>query len=525
MLIIVGVVLTLLTPLVVLGLGYLRVRHRYQLLITPLTTLIALVLVFTNLEIIPITIPLLNLSPAANVLGPISLLVDKISWPFVIAILTLILATFLVDIAHLENLSPYSWAFIQFLGGLGIMAVLSGNPLTILFAWSVIDITECIALLRNVPSSRDREKVVISLSVRITGIVLVISSVIIAQGMEIPLSFDEVPNQVSVILILAAGLRLVALPFNQLHLKDQNKFRNAEITIRFISSVAGIVIGVRAAESGITGDWFLIIIVLLTAVVTLNALFWINAKNEIQGISYWIFGYGSFSLAAAAQGIQSASLAWALAMVFSGALFFKIIHRNRGINLLVYLGGIGISALPLIPTWEGSVQIYSLPWFSRIIFLFIQALMIVGYIRITTQSTHKDHGIEKWALVIYSIGLTILPMMHYGVFYFMWISGLNYISFQSAGWWSGIISTGISIILIIRYRGKFVLLHNYVSRINTILLWISRFLWWGYRLLGRILFFVTRIFEGDGSLLWAILILILLTVTIRIWGSGDIFEL
>jgi hypothetical protein len=430
-----------------------------------------------------------------------------------------------MDIAHLENLSPYTWAFTQFFGGLGIVAVLSGNPLTILLAWSVIDFTECIAFIRIMPSSRERENVVISLSVRIMGIVLVISSVIIAQGKGIPLSFDAIPNQVSALLILAAAFRLGVLPPNQINLEEPNIFRNTETSIRFISSIAGIVLGVRAANSGVISDWFQYIIVFLTAAVILNAIFWLQAKNDIKGLSYWIIGYGSFSLVAAAQGLQSASLSWALAMVFSGALLFNISQKNRWFIMLVYLGCIGFSTLPWTPTWEGSVQIFSLPWYYRIIFLIIQALMVLGYIRIAMQSAVKEQSIEKWALLIYSIGLIILPITHYGLFYSMRISGIDYVSFQTAGWWSGVISTGLATILLIRYRDKFILTQTNVSRIKTVFLWISHFLWWGYRSLGRILYIMTRMLEGDGSVLWAILILILLTVTISIWGNGDIIEL
>ena len=99
------------------------------------------------------------------------------------------------------------------------------------------------------------------------------------------------------------------------------------------------------------------------------------------------------------------------------------------------------------------------------------------------------------------------------------------ISFQTSGWWSGVIPTGMAAILVIRYRDKEILPRTYVSRIKAVLLWISRFLWWGYRYLGRILYFVTRILEGEGSVLWAILILLLFIVTISIWGNGEIIEL
>ena len=119
MLIFVGVLLPLLIPLVVLGLGYFRVRRSYQLFIIPITTLIALVFVITNVGKLPISIQFPNLSPVSYFYESPMLLVDNISWPVVISILTLVLATFLLDIAHFENLSPYHWAFIQFFGGMG----------------------------------------------------------------------------------------------------------------------------------------------------------------------------------------------------------------------------------------------------------------------------------------------------------------------------------------------------------------------------------------------------------------------
>jgi formate hydrogenlyase subunit 3/multisubunit Na+/H+ antiporter MnhD subunit len=67
-----------------------------------------------------------------------SLLVDHASWPFLFALVSLTLAIILTAAASLQSNYWMTWSNTLLLAGLGILAVISGNLLTLLLAWAVI---------------------------------------------------------------------------------------------------------------------------------------------------------------------------------------------------------------------------------------------------------------------------------------------------------------------------------------------------------------------------------------------------
>ena len=251
-------------PLVVLGLSFTHVRHGYLWIIATISTFIAFGLVLVSSNQIPISIPFAIWQPELIFITSPSLLVDNISWPFAIAILTLVLSALLTDVVHVDKLDPQTWVSIQALGGVGLVSVVAGNPLTILITWAVIDIAECAVLLYRMSTSQERERVVISFSIRIAGMLLLISAMISGQGLETPLTFGEIPKQVGGLLMLAAGLRLGVIPTNQPYLREPQMRRNLGTMIRFVPSGASIVLLVRTAYFEITDGWFLLIMALAT---------------------------------------------------------------------------------------------------------------------------------------------------------------------------------------------------------------------------------------------------------------------
>ena len=525
MLILGAILLIFLTPLVVFGIGFTRVRSGYLWLLVTTSTLIAFSLILLSGNKIPISIPIANWQPEIIFTASPMLLVDNISWPFAIAIITFVFAALLIDIVHINKPIPQSWILIHIIGGVGLIAVIAGNLLTILIAWAVIDIVECVILLNFMHSSRKRERVVISFSVRIASMIMLISAILIGEVLDTTLPFGEASIHVAGLLILAAGLRLGIFPLNQPYLQEPQLRRNLGTMIRFIPSVASIVLLGRIAHVGITGFWFLIIMILSTVLAIFSAVFWLQADNELDGQIYWISGISAFALAAASQGLQNASTAWGLAMIFSGGLLFLLSKSHIRLIPLFALGVFSISGLPLSPTWEGAAQIFSLPWSFRVFFIIAQALMMVGYLRFALLTKSNQDGFERWMWFVYPIGLAILPITNIGLFYVMRMFGYQNISLQTPGWWGGLISFGLAVIIFVKYRYKSISFHPFLSRFVYVISWISRSFWWGYQAFGRLLYAVTRILEGDGSILWALLILILLTVTINLWGDGERFGL
>jgi len=521
MLILIAILITLLSPAAVLALSFSRLRTGYMWLLCTISTFFAWGLVILSRNQIPISIPLANWQSDYILFSSPSLLVDNISWPFAIVMMTLPLAALLTDITRVDKPDPQTWASIQALGGVGLVAVIAGNPLSMLLAWAVIDISECAVLLFRVIGSSERERVVISFSVRIAGMVVLISAILRAYGLGTPLTFENIPVEVGGYLMLAGGLRLGVLPPNQPHLHEPHMRRSLGTLVRFVPIAASIVLLVRAAHVEITGIWLLIFMFLSTLSAILSGIAWAQGKNELQARPFWILGFSSFALAAAVQGLPVASASWGLAMLLSGSLLFLFSTRHRWLLILPVLGAIGFSALPFTPTWEGTALFNALPWWYRVFFLAALSLLVIGYLRYAWQPRSSNQDFERWMWLIYPFGLAILPLTHFGLTYAKWMLGFQEIFFYTSGWWWGLVSLGLSALIMIFGIKRSISVPRFIYRLSSVFDWFYQVFWGVYRGFGRFLYLVTRLLEGEGGILWALLILILLIVSLNLWNSGD----
>jgi hypothetical protein len=530
MLILTAILITLITPLAVLGLSFLRLKSGYLWLTALVSTFIAWVLILSSWDQMPISIPLVNWQRDSIFSASPVLLVDQISWYFAVAAVTLPLVVLLTDVIRLNELNPQTWALIQALGCVGLIAVVAGNPLTMLLAWAMTDIVESLILLFQVTGSIERERVVISFSIRIASMIILISAILRAESLvEIPLDFENIPPEVGGYLILAAGLRLGLLPTHQLHLRQPPMQRGLGTLIYLMPITIGVVLLVRTSQVGITESWASVFMILAVSSAILGAIAWLQADDEIQGRPYWILGMSSYAMAATIQKLPAASLAWGLAMLFSGACLFLFSARHRRLMIFPILGMVGFSTLPLTPSWEGSALFLSLTWGYRLIFLVALALMIVGYLRFALRSgsingDFDSSDFERWMWLVYPLGLALLPLTHFGLIYAKWMPGFREVFFQSPWWWVGFIPLGIAVLLIFFGYRQIFSVPLIFNRITNTLDWGYRFLWFLYRITSRSLNIITRLLEGEGSVLWMLLILIMLIVTLNLWSGGYAVE-
>lgn len=527
MLILIAILITILAPLIILGLSFSRLRPGYLWVMAVLSSLIAWGLILVSRNQIPSSILLVDWQ--LNILFPSSpaLLIDNTSWPFAVAVMTFPLVVLLTAVTWGNELEPQTWVFSQAFGGVGLIAVLAGNPLTLLLAWAVNDIVESSILLMRVGGSRDRERVVIAFSVRILGMFFLILAMLRAMSMGADLTFETIPSEVVGYLFMAAFLRLGVLPTRQPFLLEPFKPHSLGALIQLIPVSASLVLIARAAHFELPEIWGSIFMILAAFIGISSAIFWFRSENENQGRPYWILGLGAFAFAAALQGLAIASAAWGLAMLFSGALLSLYSSRHRWLMILVVFGAVGFSSFPLTPAWEGSALYVRLPWGYRIIFFVAFALLFVGYLRHARRSAALNDDFERWMWIVYPLGLALLPLTHFGLIYVKWRMGFQEISFQTPGWWSGLIPLGLAAIFLVWSRREPISYPPFFIRLAGIFdfSWINRLFWFIYRSIGRILEVFTLLIEGEGGILWALLILIMLIVTINLWGSGVSFEL
>jgi hypothetical protein len=226
--------------------------------------------------------------------------------------------------------------------------------------------------------------------------------------------------------------------------------------------------------------------------------------------------------------LPEAATAWGLALLFSGGLIFLKSVRHRSLIILSLFAIVAVSALPFTPTWDGA-QLYgilqfdslsglrTLSWIMFIVYAAAHALLLLGYAKHALRVDEAEKIIERWVWIIYPVGLGVLPLTHFGI---TWWTGLGISGTMisasplswALGWWGGLLSLGLLGMMILwMRRGPRIpqVVGSSLDRLFS-LEWFYRILWWLYRTISRTVTVIDRVFEGDGGLLWALLIVTLL---------------
>jgi hypothetical protein len=523
MLVIIALIILLITPAVMIFIRLLRPRFAYQYLLALFSTLIAWPLVLLSRPDTFQMIPLIPWQPESVFPYSPVLLLDHYSWPFALSVSTLVLGVMLTAVTRLNDIKWRTWAGSLLIASCGLLAVLAGNPLTLLIAWAALDISEASILMVQANDALVRQKIILVLSVRAAGIVVLLVAMIVAWSSGDNLSFLNIQPQSALLLLVAAGLRSGVFPLHIPFILETQFRRGLGTTLRLVSAAASFILVARTATSGIDLQIAPYLLALIAIAALYGAAAWATAPDELSGRTFWILGTVSLSVSASIRAQPEASIAWGVACVLSGALIFLASPRYRFLMPLLILGVLSISSLPFTPSWNGWQAYGVLPAqqtignlilhsLIAIIFFVVHILLIMGYLRILSHQVKPTGDIERWTWVLYLPGLFILIIAQF-IFGFYELPELSTVPL--AGWLSGVIVSIVS--LSIWIRGRFLLykvefIPRYLWRLEPVLhfSWLYRFLGAVYRLVGRIVTTISSILEGEGGLLWTMLIVLLL---------------
>ncbi len=522
MMIIFSLLLLFLIPIIILVVDRFQVKAGYLWMMAMVGALTAWILIIASRSQVPQVISLLQWKPADLFRVSPSLLLDEISWVFAVALATFPLAVLLTDVLHFAEFDPVGWAISLAMTGLGLLAVLADNPLTLMLAWAFMDLSETLMLLQRVPTSAQRERVVVALSVRLIGLLLVQVAMLQAISLGKPLVFEDIPPEVSGLLLLAAGLRLGVLPPHQPFLQEPPLRRGLGTIVRLTPVASSLVVLSRIAQVGVPLAWqpYLLAIAVVSALY--GAFAWSQAPNELDGRPFWILGLATTALVAAVLRLPEAAIAWGLGLLMSGGVLFLTSIRTRFASFLTFVGILGASALPYTPSWGGGLLYNNSGITLMVVFVFAHSLLILGYVRHGLRHTPSQDNAERWMLLIYPLGLVFLIITHWSI---VWSQGLVRqpgIPISSPGWWGGLIAIGIGLIFLVFRRGEIALPLSFTSTLSGLLSlgWIYRFLWWLFRNFIRVFSSISQILEGEGGILWSLLMLILLIALVVQLSAG-----
>ncbi|GAP14194.1 hypothetical protein LARV_01960 [Longilinea arvoryzae] len=456
--------------------------------------------------------------------------VDGISWPLAFSLATLLMAVILTAPVRLGQKSyPIAWASNLFITAMGMVGVLSGNLITLLLVWSLIDFVELVVMLRTVNEPRLNTQVVVAFIVRVSGTIVALSAFIVGKNLDLTSEVSPFP-QASILLLVAAGLRLGILPLNLPYRQEIQMRRGVGTLLRMASSATSLVLLARLNPTQLPTGWMNFLL-FGTAIGTLYAAsMWAGATNELNGRPYWVVATAGLAIACVINGSPISSLVWSTAMILYGSVLFLYSARARFSLALPILAALAMSGLPFTPTaygWPGLLgDTFNL--FDMAMILAV-ALLIVGLVRHAMAPGEALKNMQGWIQVAYPLGLVLLV----GSGWLIAVIGPD--GFFTAGRWPASLAAvllAIGWIAAILYQRLLVHMKERLAWLDSLLRAIARWMVsffsfrWLYsvlqdfmELLRRLVNSLSLILEGEGGVLWALVLLALL-LTVLIPGTG-----
>jgi hypothetical protein len=532
MLVLLPVVILVFSAAVILVLQKVRPGFGYTWLIASGSSLISWALILFFHWRTPPVFSLFGWQPVQPLGSSLSFQIDSISWPFAFSMATLLLAVILTSSARLQSGSnPYSWAASMVISAAGILAVVSANPLTLILTWTAIDLIELVVRLGTNADIKLSQQSTIAFSIRVSGTLVLVWAIIFSSAQGQILSFENLLPGVGIFLLLAGGLRLGVVPLHLTYTQEIRTRRGVGSILRLASPTSSLVILARMPSAAVPENLTPYLLFFAALAAMYGAAMWFWAENELRGRPYWVIALAGMAFSSAIRGESHAVISWGLVMILAGGLIFLFSARNKLMRMIPLIGCLTISGLPFTPAvsgWNGifygSFSILSLGFLAAYLFL------LLGYLRFSLQSGESIADMERWIQFIYPFGLILIVLV-------LWIIGIIGWtgSFTLGLWWVGLISTILTSaslfwILkgsqsrfgkIVEQRWLVILTRRLGSFLGTLvrLGWLYSILNVLYRLIQQMVMALTTIFEGDGGILWAIL---LLTLLISIIQTGAI---
>jgi hypothetical protein len=278
------------------------------------------------------------------------------------------------------------------------------------------------------------------------------------------------------------------------------------------------------AITGASKEWLLPLQIAAALAMIYGVLSWVWAKDELDGRPFWILSFSAFSVVSAARAMPFACQSWGVSLIFSGGLLFLYSYRQRRFLWLPTLGILGFFALPFTPAWYGLSMFSDWNIFFVMVFVFGLAALSLGYFQHMVRPIDHGADIERWVGIVYPLGLAILPLAH---FWLIWSLGGIVIPdgfFSGYEWWVGFFVLGlIALLIYLNRRRGYAWSPDFKQGFGRAISfdWLYQTLWWAYRFFGKLISYFASLLEGDGGVLWAVLIMILLVTILaaRLGGA------
>jgi len=522
------VILPVFTAVVILILSRTQPRFGVSYLVAVLVSLANWSLVLAFHWIQPPPLALAEWLPIPGLPAAIIFQLDSVSWAYAFAITSLAAAVILTASARLALRSiPAAWAGSLLVSGAAILAIISGSPLALALAWTIIDLIELAIILGTVNQPQMSLQAVLSFSARVTGTFFLIIAMAISQSNGQVLILIDPPQASAILLLVAAGLRLGVLPLHLPYTAEVPLRRGLGTILRLASPASSLVLLAHLPPNVVPASVYPFLLIFSALAGLYGAAMWAAAENEINGRPYWMIALAGMCVASTIRGYPQSSLAWGTALILSGGILFLYTARERLTGFPLALSLLAFTGLPFTPAARGWYGLVIPPInVPDLIFLAAHALVMIGFIHHALRPADALSTMERWIQVLYPLGLYLLALASW----LLLLLGLPD-SLTSGVWWASLLSALITLGYLVwywRFRSRIsterfeknwiVIVGRRAARMLGAVLRLD----WLYRLLAALLNLfqlflrvITAILEGEGGILWIFVLLALLLSLFR----------
>jgi hypothetical protein len=459
--------------------------------------------------------------------------IDSISWPYAFALASLGLAVALTSAVRLQmDSAAQPWAADLAISGAGLLAVMAGTPLTLLIGWVVIDLIELAVMLSNAIDDRQSQQSTVAFSVRLVGIFILIWAIVASRSTNQLLDFGSVTPEAGFYILIAAGLRLGVIPLHLPYTHEIPIRRGVGTILRLVTLATSISVLGRLPEAAVPSDWVPYLTVFAALAALYGGAMWLAAEDELNGRPYWLIAVAGIVITCIIRGHPESTPVWGVTFILAGGVIFLYSDHTKYTQVIPVFAALGFAGVPFTPAANGWPGLISAPFNPLdILFLVSHILLFLGYLRHSLIPTTSSFKLERWVQLVYPLGLFFLVLSQWLAGFF---TGAQFIAVNL--WWAGLVSLVITSAglawFIYAWRTQKISASNQsewitilAGRIGTALAaffrldWLYRFFGWLFRLVQQLVRGLTVIMEGDGGILWALLMLTLLISILRFGGS------
>jgi len=460
--------------------------------------------------------------------GSLVFQMDELAWPYAFSLFSLLLGFILTAPIRFSPQQPHiPWIGSMLLAAAGYLAVTSGTIFTLVMVWMVIDILELVILLITVSRGELIQVIIVQFSIRLVGTFLALWGLLVSSAQGQGQGLTSALTGSGLFLLLAAALRLGVVPFHTAYFEEPRLRRGLATVMRLVVPVSSLALLSRIPADAVPPG----IAVYLLAFTTLTALYggskWLTARDELSGRPYLIITVGAMATACAVRGQPGAALAWGTALVLPGGFLFLSQAYSRPLLVFLVISWLGLSGLPFTPAAYGWPGLVVLPFnLLDILSILAHVLVSIGFLKHGLRNRVSLMQTEAWITTAYSLGLFIVTFAPWVVSIAGWQG-----PFSTGVWWASLASTLITAAGLTGFRrinASFApgldqnhwltaTARRFFKLVTDVLnlKWLIRLLSGIYRLARLEIDAITRILEGEGGLLWALVLLAMIFSILR----------